>query len=88
MLVIQNSFYNRELEIFNAQDPEEREQAVIKEKERIQLLKLQLAKRNRGIIAIQRQLDNTPDRTELAQYQRRFHELYNESKLHLILLNV
>ncbi|KAM7344249.1 coiled-coil domain-containing protein 93 isoform 2-T2 [Cochliomyia hominivorax] len=67
-----------ELEIFNAQDPEEREQAVIKEKERIQLLKLQLAKRNRGIIAIQRQLDNTPDRTELAQYQRRFHELYNE----------
>ena len=31
-------------------------------------------------MAIQRQLDNTPDRTELAQYQRRFHELYNESK--------
>ncbi|XP_023298178.2 coiled-coil domain-containing protein 93 [Lucilia cuprina] len=73
-----------ELEIFNAQDPEEREQAVSKEKERIQLLKLQLAKRNRGIMAIQRQLDNTPDRTELAQYQRRFHELYNEmSSKHL-----
>lgn len=71
----------RELEIFNAQDPEERAQAVSKEKERIQLLKLQLAKRNRGIIAIQRQLDNTPDRTELAQYQRRFLELYNESEI-------
>ncbi|XP_061393809.1 coiled-coil domain-containing protein 93 [Musca vetustissima] len=67
-----------ELEAFNAQDPHEREQAVAKEKERIQLLKLQLAKRNRGILAIQQQLDNTPDRTELAQYQRRFHELYNE----------
>ncbi|XP_058987042.1 coiled-coil domain-containing protein 93 isoform X2 [Musca domestica] len=67
-----------ELEAFNAQDPQEREQAVAKEKERIQLLKLQLAKRNRGILAIQQQLDNTPDRTELAQYQRRFHELYNE----------
>lgn len=52
---------------------------MAKEKERIQLLKLQLAKRNRGILAIQRQLDNTPDRTELAQYQRRFLELYNES---------
>ncbi|XP_073844579.1 coiled-coil domain-containing protein 93 isoform X2 [Musca autumnalis] len=67
-----------ELEAFNAQDPHEREQAVAKEKERIQILKLQLAKRNRGILAIQQQLDNTPDRTELAQYQRRFHELYNE----------
>ncbi|XP_075167323.1 coiled-coil domain-containing protein 93 isoform X2 [Haematobia irritans] len=67
-----------ELEAFNAQDPKEREQAVAKEKERIQILKLQLAKRNRGILAIQRQLDNTPDRTELAQYQRRFHELYDE----------
>lgn len=29
-------------------------------------------------MSIQRQLDNIPDRTELAQYQRRFLELYNQ----------
>ncbi|KAL9915884.1 coiled-coil domain-containing protein 93 isoform 2-T2 [Glossina fuscipes fuscipes] len=69
-----------ELEAFTCQSPEEREAAIFAEKERIRTLKLQLAKRNRGIVAIQRQLDNIPDRTELAQYQRRFHELYNESK--------
>ncbi|KAI9578160.1 coiled-coil domain-containing protein 93 isoform X1 [Glossina fuscipes] len=67
-----------ELEAFTCQSPEEREAAIFAEKERIRTLKLQLAKRNRGIVAIQRQLDNIPDRTELAQYQRRFHELYNE----------
>uniref|UniRef100_A0A1A9X4Z1 Coiled-coil domain-containing protein 93 n=1 Tax=Glossina brevipalpis TaxID=37001 RepID=A0A1A9X4Z1_9MUSC len=67
-----------ELEAFTSQSPEEREAAIFAEKERIRILKLQVAKRNRGIVAIQRQLDNIPDRTELAQYQRRFHELYNE----------
>lgn len=74
------TFIYRELEAFTCQTPEEREAAIFAEKERIRTLKLQLAKRNRGIVAIQRQLDNIPDRTELAQYQRRFHELYNESK--------
>lgn len=29
---------------------------------------------------MQRRLDAIPDRTELTQYQRRFHELHNESK--------
>ncbi|XP_037952581.1 coiled-coil domain-containing protein 93-like isoform X1 [Teleopsis dalmanni] len=67
-----------ELEAFNAQNPEEQALAVSKEKMYIKELKLQLAKKNRGIVAIQRQLDSIPDRTELTQYQRRFHELYNE----------
>ncbi|XP_067634295.1 coiled-coil domain-containing protein 93 isoform X2 [Eurosta solidaginis] len=67
-----------ELEAFNAQTPEEQEAAVSKEKAQIQELKLQIAKKNRGIVAIQRRLDAIPDRTELTQYQRRFHELYNE----------
>ncbi|XP_036344006.1 coiled-coil domain-containing protein 93-like isoform X1 [Rhagoletis pomonella] len=67
-----------ELEAFNTQTPEEQEAAVSKEKAQIQELKLQIAKKNRGIVAIQRRLDAIPDRTELTQYQRRFHELYNE----------
>ncbi|GAB0093800.1 Coiled-coil domain-containing protein 93 [Sergentomyia squamirostris] len=48
------------------------------EKQRLQVLRLQLAKQNRAIVTLQRQLDAIPDRTELAQYQRRFLELYNQ----------
>lgn len=69
-----------ELEAFNAQTPEEQEAAISKEKAQIQDLKLQIAKKNRSIVVMQRRLDAIPDRTELTQYQRRFHELYNESK--------
>lgn len=48
------------------------------ELERLKSLRLQLAKKNRAYVSINRQLDNIPDRTELAQYQRRFLELYNQ----------
>lgn len=48
------------------------------EQERLKSLRLQLAKKNRAYVSINRQLDNIPDRTELAQYQRRFLELYNQ----------
>ncbi|XP_058818611.1 coiled-coil domain-containing protein 93 isoform X2 [Topomyia yanbarensis] len=48
------------------------------EQERLKSLRLQLAKKNRAYVSINRQLDNIPDRTELAQYQRRFMELYNQ----------
>uniref|UniRef100_A0A182QIS9 Coiled-coil domain-containing protein 93 n=1 Tax=Anopheles farauti TaxID=69004 RepID=A0A182QIS9_9DIPT len=48
------------------------------EQERLKSLRLQLAKKNRSYVAIKRQLDTIPDRTELAQYQRRFLELYNQ----------
>ncbi|XP_064543753.1 coiled-coil domain-containing protein 93 [Drosophila montana] len=67
-----------ELEAFNAQDAEAQAAAIASEQQRLQALRLHLAKRNRGIVAIERKLDAIPDRTELAQYQRRFHELYNE----------
>lgn len=50
------------------------------EQERLKALRLQLAKKNRAYVAINRQLDNIPDRTELAQYQRRFLELYNQGE--------
>lgn len=48
------------------------------EREKLQAIRLQLAKKNRAIVSIQRQLDNIPSRTELSQYQRRFLELYNQ----------
>ncbi|XP_033248324.1 coiled-coil domain-containing protein 93-like isoform X2 [Drosophila miranda] len=67
-----------ELEAFSAQDAEAQAAALAGEEKRLKDLRLKVAKRNRGIVAIERKLDAIPDRTELAQYQRRFHELYNE----------
>ncbi|XP_052839659.1 LOW QUALITY PROTEIN: coiled-coil domain-containing protein 93 [Drosophila gunungcola] len=67
-----------DLEAFSAQDAETQAAALAGEEQRLKELRLQLAKRNRGIVAIERKLDAIPDRTELAQYQRRFHELHNE----------
>jgi hypothetical protein len=40
--------------------------------------RIQLAKKNRAVLSVQRQLDNIPDNSELSQYQRRFLELYNQ----------
>lgn len=53
---------------------------VDKEKERLHVIRMKLAKKNRAIVSIERKLDNIPDRTELAQYQRRFIELYSQGK--------
>lgn len=64
------------------QTPEEdfhdMQQTLEKEKERLQIIRMQLAKKNRAIVSIERKLDNIPDRTELSQYQRRFIELYSQ----------
>lgn len=46
--------------------------------EKMKIIRLQVAKKNRNIAALQRQLDEVPSRAELAQYQRRFLELYNQ----------
>lgn len=58
-------------------DMTENDDILEKENENLRLSRLQLAKRNRAVISLQRQLDNIPDHTELAQYQKRFLELYN-----------
>lgn len=48
------------------------------EMEKLRELRLHIAKKNRSIVSIQRKLDEVPSRAELAQYQRRFLELYNQ----------
>lgn len=48
--------------------------------EKVKVLRLQLARKNRLVAALQRQLDEMPNSPELAQYQRRFLELYNQGK--------
>lgn len=47
------------------------------ESETLRVCRLHLAKKNRAVISLQRQVDNIPDNTELSQYQKRFLELYN-----------
>lgn len=56
---------------------EENDELLDNENEKLRVYRLQLAKKNRAVISLQRQLDNIPDNTELAQYQKRFLELYN-----------
>lgn len=62
-------------------DETEFDEMCEKENETLRLCRLQLAKKNRAVISLQRQLDNIPDNTELAQYQKRFLELYNNMSL-------
>lgn len=69
-----------EAEILAAQPDEnfdEFDETLENERETLRLCRLQLAKKNRAVLSLQRQLDNIPDNTELAQYQKRFIELYN-----------
>lgn len=71
-----------ELEI-SANNKSEDETVKLKEEvasaeERLQVLRLKLAKRTRAVVTLQRKLDQIPGRAELAQYQRRFLELYNQ----------
>lgn len=62
------------------EDLHQMQQSLEKEKDRLHLIRMQLAKKNRAIVSIERKLDNIPDRTELAQYQRRFIELYSQGR--------
>ncbi|XP_022080112.1 coiled-coil domain-containing protein 93-like [Acanthaster planci] len=60
----------------------ERDQMILKRyeagQEKLQKLRLLLARKTREIAALQRKIDDVPSRAELSQYQRRFVELYNQ----------
>ncbi|NXR99276.1 CCD93 protein, partial [Oxylabes madagascariensis] len=55
------------------------EQQYKAEKEKLQKLRLLLARRNREIAILQRKIDEVPSRAELTQYQKRFIELYSQA---------
>ncbi|XP_006017951.1 coiled-coil domain-containing protein 93 isoform X5 [Alligator sinensis] len=48
------------------------------EREKLQKIRLLLARRNREIAVLQRKIDEVPSRAELTQYQKRFIELYSQ----------
>lgn len=60
----------------------ERDQLIAKQyqadQEKLQKIRLLLARKNREISQLQRKIDEVPSRAELTQYQRRFVELYNQ----------
>ncbi|XP_044294167.1 coiled-coil domain-containing protein 93 isoform X3 [Varanus komodoensis] len=67
-----------------AENGEEKEPAKIidqqykSEREKLQKIRLLLARRNREIAILQRKIDEVPSRAELTQYQKRFIELYGQ----------
>lgn len=61
-------------------EEEDRLKEYEEQKEAVTRARLQLAKKNRAIASLTRQLDDVPGRSELTQYQRRFMELYNQGR--------
>ncbi|XP_064455476.1 coiled-coil domain-containing protein 93-like [Ornithodoros turicata] len=53
-------------------------QQLEQDREKLQHMRMLLAKKNREIAVIQRKIDEVPSRAELSQYQRRFIELYSQ----------
>ncbi|PWA18818.1 hypothetical protein CCH79_00020491, partial [Gambusia affinis] len=74
-----------ELKSASGQDTEEEQerrqlidQQYNSDKEKLQKVRLLMARRNREIAILQRKIDEVPSRAELTQYQKRFIELYSQ----------
>ncbi|XP_041806419.1 coiled-coil domain-containing protein 93 isoform X2 [Chelmon rostratus] len=66
----------------DTEEVEERNQLIDKQyntdREKLQKIRLLMARRNREIAIMQRKIDEVPTRAELTQYQKRFIELYSQ----------
>ncbi|KAJ8252778.1 hypothetical protein GJAV_G00205460 [Gymnothorax javanicus] len=66
----------------DTEDEKERNQLIDKQyrtdRDKLQKIRLLLARRNREIAILQRKIDEVPSRAELTQYQKRFIELYGQ----------
>ncbi|KAJ8350578.1 hypothetical protein SKAU_G00257080 [Synaphobranchus kaupii] len=66
----------------DAEDEKERNQLIEKQyktdRDKLQKIRLLLARRNREIAILHRKIDEVPSRAELTQYQKRFIELYGQ----------
>ncbi|KAK3568695.1 hypothetical protein QTP86_013454 [Hemibagrus guttatus] len=65
-----------------ADDQKERSRLIDQQyrtdREKLQKIRLLMARRNREIAILQRKIDEVPSRAELTQYQKRFIELYSQ----------
>ncbi|XP_041857501.1 coiled-coil domain-containing protein 93 isoform X2 [Melanotaenia boesemani] len=66
----------------DTEDERERNELIDKQynsdREKLQKIRLLMARRNREIAVLQRKIDEVPSRAELTQYQKRFIELYSQ----------
>ncbi|KAM4608454.1 coiled-coil domain-containing protein 93 [Polymixia lowei] len=66
----------------DTEEEKERNQLIDKQyntdREKLQKIRLLMARRNREIAILQRKIDEVPSRAELTQYQKRFIELYGQ----------
>ncbi|XP_056145527.1 coiled-coil domain-containing protein 93 [Lampris incognitus] len=66
----------------DTEEERERKQVIDKQyntdREKLQKIRLLMARRNREIAILQRKIDEVPSRAELTQYQKRFIELYGQ----------
>ncbi|XP_053732229.1 coiled-coil domain-containing protein 93 isoform X3 [Synchiropus splendidus] len=73
-----------ELKAASGQDAEEEQRNLMidtqfsNEREKLQKIRLLMARRNREMAILQRKMDDVPSRAELTQYQKRFIELYSQ----------
>ncbi|KAM8857193.1 coiled-coil domain-containing protein 93 isoform 2-T2 [Synchiropus picturatus] len=73
-----------ELKAASGQDAEEEQRNLMidtqfsNEREKLQKIRLLMARRNREMAILQRKMDDIPSRAELTQYQKRFIELYSQ----------
>ncbi|RVE57765.1 hypothetical protein OJAV_G00202500 [Oryzias javanicus] len=73
-----------ELKSASGQDAEEEKRNQLidaqynSDREKLQKIRLLMARRNREIAILQRKIDEVPSRAELTQYQKRFVELYSQ----------
>ncbi|CAN2389061.1 Coiled-coil domain-containing protein 93 [Pristimantis euphronides] len=82
MTRLQQNIETLKAEIAESGEEKERsslfEQQHKAEREKLQKIRLLLARRNREIAILQRKIDEVPSRAELTQYQKRFIELYGQ----------
>uniref|UniRef100_A0A8C7S6T6 Coiled-coil domain-containing protein 93 n=1 Tax=Oncorhynchus mykiss TaxID=8022 RepID=A0A8C7S6T6_ONCMY len=83
MVRLQQNIENLKIESGDdTEDEKERSQLIEKQyntdKEKLQKIRLLMARRNREIAVLQRKIDEVPSRAELTQYQKRFIELYGQ----------
>uniref|UniRef100_A0AAR2KTJ0 Coiled-coil domain-containing protein 93 n=1 Tax=Pygocentrus nattereri TaxID=42514 RepID=A0AAR2KTJ0_PYGNA len=82
MTRLQQRIEDLKIEFGDEADDQKRSQLIDQQyntdREKLQKIRLLMARRNREIAILQRKIDEVPSRAELTQYQKRFIELYSQ----------
>uniref|UniRef100_A0A8B9KJR2 Coiled-coil domain-containing protein 93 n=1 Tax=Astyanax mexicanus TaxID=7994 RepID=A0A8B9KJR2_ASTMX len=78
MTRLQQSIEDLKIEFGDEERSQLIDQQYNTDREKLQKIRLLMARRNREIAILQRKIDEVPSRAELTQYQKRFIELYSQ----------